>query len=245
MITGHRRARRPVLRRARRPRRPPVDLPDVLPGRARRAAIVTQADIGFAVDPGIEHEVFTIGDGEARQDAGHRRGAVPGVGAMGPHAGRRRRRRRRRRGHRRRRVRGGRVPPRRRRRARADDAARHGRRRHRRQDGREPAGGQEPRRRVLAAGRRAVRHRRARHLAAARAPQRAGRDGQVPLPHRRGPHGVEPRRARRGVRAHQGRRRRRRARRASGAEGAGARLNYGHTLGPRARDRRAVRPAPR
>ena len=63
----------------------------------------------------------------------------------------------------------------------------HGRRRHRRQDRRQPARGQEPRRRVLAAGRRAVRHRRARHAAAAGVPQRPRRDGQVPLPHRRRP----------------------------------------------------------
>jgi 5-deoxy-5-amino-3-dehydroquinate synthase len=32
---------------------------------ARRVAVVTQGGIGFAVDPGREHEVFTIGDGEA------------------------------------------------------------------------------------------------------------------------------------------------------------------------------------
>jgi 5-deoxy-5-amino-3-dehydroquinate synthase len=32
---------------------------------ARRVAVVTQAGIGFEVDPGREHEVFTIGDGEA------------------------------------------------------------------------------------------------------------------------------------------------------------------------------------
>jgi len=40
-------------------------LPDVLPPGARRAAIVTQAGIGIAVDPGIAHEVFLVGDGEA------------------------------------------------------------------------------------------------------------------------------------------------------------------------------------
>jgi 5-deoxy-5-amino-3-dehydroquinate synthase len=32
---------------------------------ARRVAVVTQAGIGFDVDPGREHEVFTIGHGEA------------------------------------------------------------------------------------------------------------------------------------------------------------------------------------
>ena len=53
--------------------------------------------------------------------------------------------------------------------------------------GRQPARGQEPGRRLLAAGGRAVRHRGARHAAAARVPQRAGRDGQVPLPRRRRP----------------------------------------------------------
>ena len=39
-------------------------LPDVLPSGAKRAAVVTQPDIGFGVDPGVPHEVFTIGDGE-------------------------------------------------------------------------------------------------------------------------------------------------------------------------------------
>ncbi|HLT68833.1 MAG TPA: 3-dehydroquinate synthase family protein [Acidimicrobiales bacterium] len=38
-------------------------LPDVL-GDVRRVAVVTQAAIGFEVDPGGEHEVFTIGEGE-------------------------------------------------------------------------------------------------------------------------------------------------------------------------------------
>ncbi|MEO7555465.1 MAG: bifunctional shikimate kinase/3-dehydroquinate synthase [Acidimicrobiales bacterium] len=39
-------------------------LSDVLPVRARRAAVVTQERIGFDVDPGIEHQVFTLPDGE-------------------------------------------------------------------------------------------------------------------------------------------------------------------------------------
>ncbi|MEO1062600.1 MAG: 3-dehydroquinate synthase [Actinomycetota bacterium] len=39
-------------------------LADVLP-QARRAAVVTQAEIPLTIDPGIEHEVFTIGQGEA------------------------------------------------------------------------------------------------------------------------------------------------------------------------------------
>jgi 5-deoxy-5-amino-3-dehydroquinate synthase len=40
-------------------------LASVLPPDAKRAAIVTQRGIGFGVDPGIDHEVFTIDDGEA------------------------------------------------------------------------------------------------------------------------------------------------------------------------------------
>jgi 5-deoxy-5-amino-3-dehydroquinate synthase len=40
-------------------------LPALLDPAARRVAVVTQAAIGFEVDPGREHEVFTIGDGEA------------------------------------------------------------------------------------------------------------------------------------------------------------------------------------
>ena len=47
--------------------------------------------------------------------------------------------------------------------------------------------GQEPRRRVLAAVRRDLRPRRAGDAAATRAPVRRRRDGQVPLPHGRGP----------------------------------------------------------
>lgn len=39
-------------------------LVSVLPVDAKRAAIVTQSDIGFAVDPGIDHDVFTIEEGE-------------------------------------------------------------------------------------------------------------------------------------------------------------------------------------
>lgn len=40
-------------------------LAGVLPAGARRAAIVTQASIEVPVDPGVESEVFLIGDGEA------------------------------------------------------------------------------------------------------------------------------------------------------------------------------------
>jgi 5-deoxy-5-amino-3-dehydroquinate synthase len=39
-------------------------LAEVLPGAARRAAIVTQPNIGVVVDSGLEQEVFAIGDGE-------------------------------------------------------------------------------------------------------------------------------------------------------------------------------------
>jgi 5-deoxy-5-amino-3-dehydroquinate synthase len=40
------------------------ELARVLPTGARRAAVVTQAAIPYHVDPGVEHRVFTIGDGE-------------------------------------------------------------------------------------------------------------------------------------------------------------------------------------
>ncbi|MCP3857344.1 MAG: 3-dehydroquinate synthase [Actinomycetia bacterium] len=39
-------------------------LADVIPERARRVAVVTQAAIGIEVDPGIDHRVFVIGEGE-------------------------------------------------------------------------------------------------------------------------------------------------------------------------------------
>jgi 5-deoxy-5-amino-3-dehydroquinate synthase len=40
------------------------ELSSVMPAGARRAAIVTQQNIPYAVDPGIEHRTFLIGDGE-------------------------------------------------------------------------------------------------------------------------------------------------------------------------------------
>jgi 5-deoxy-5-amino-3-dehydroquinate synthase len=40
------------------------ELASVIPAGTRRAAIVTQANIGVSIDPGIPHDVFTIGDGE-------------------------------------------------------------------------------------------------------------------------------------------------------------------------------------
>ena len=39
-------------------------LAEVVPGRARRAAVVTQAGVGVDVDAGIETQAFTIGEGE-------------------------------------------------------------------------------------------------------------------------------------------------------------------------------------
>ncbi len=40
------------------------ELAAILPANARKAAIVTQANIGLEVDPGIEHRIFTVPDGE-------------------------------------------------------------------------------------------------------------------------------------------------------------------------------------
>ncbi len=42
-------------------------LAGAVPDSARRVAIVTQASIPVEVDPGVEHEVFEIGDGEAHK----------------------------------------------------------------------------------------------------------------------------------------------------------------------------------
>ena len=41
------------------------ELAGVLPEGTRRVAVVTQPGIGWTVDPGVPHEVFEIGDGEA------------------------------------------------------------------------------------------------------------------------------------------------------------------------------------
>ena len=41
-----------------------AELTDLLAPSARRVAVVTQPGIPFAVDPGREHEVFAVGDGE-------------------------------------------------------------------------------------------------------------------------------------------------------------------------------------
>jgi 5-deoxy-5-amino-3-dehydroquinate synthase len=40
------------------------ELPGVLPDGARRVAVVTQESVGWSVEPGREHRVFTVGDGE-------------------------------------------------------------------------------------------------------------------------------------------------------------------------------------
>lgn len=40
-------------------------LAELVPSRAKRVAVVTQAEIGVEVDPGVEHRVFTVPDGEA------------------------------------------------------------------------------------------------------------------------------------------------------------------------------------
>jgi 5-deoxy-5-amino-3-dehydroquinate synthase len=44
-----------------------AELASVVPSRARRVAVVTQGSIPVSVDPGREHRVFTIGDGEANK----------------------------------------------------------------------------------------------------------------------------------------------------------------------------------
>ncbi len=41
------------------------DLASVVPSGARRVAVVTQASIPVEVDPGVDHRVFTIGEGES------------------------------------------------------------------------------------------------------------------------------------------------------------------------------------
>jgi len=43
------------------------ELASVLPAGTRRVAVVTQPGIGWSVDPGLPHEVFEIGDGEANK----------------------------------------------------------------------------------------------------------------------------------------------------------------------------------
>ncbi len=43
---------------------------EVLPAGVRRVAVVTQANIGVVVDPGVDHRVFTMPDGEDGKDLG-------------------------------------------------------------------------------------------------------------------------------------------------------------------------------
>jgi 5-deoxy-5-amino-3-dehydroquinate synthase len=43
------------------------ELASVLPKGTRRVAVITQANVGVTVDPGVPHEVFTIGDGEQQK----------------------------------------------------------------------------------------------------------------------------------------------------------------------------------
>lgn len=40
------------------------ELAGLIPSRARRVAVVTQSSVPVVVDPGVEHRVFTIGEGE-------------------------------------------------------------------------------------------------------------------------------------------------------------------------------------
>lgn len=44
-----------------------TELASLVPARAKKVAVVTQATIPLTVDPGREHRVFTIGDGEAHK----------------------------------------------------------------------------------------------------------------------------------------------------------------------------------
>src|SRR5512143_3502533 len=46
------------------------ELAAVLPGRAARVAVVTQASVGVEVDPGREHRTFVMGDGEEAKTMG-------------------------------------------------------------------------------------------------------------------------------------------------------------------------------
>lgn len=48
-----------------------AELPSVLPSQAKRAAIVTQANIPWEVDPGIEHEIFCVPDSEEAKSFTH------------------------------------------------------------------------------------------------------------------------------------------------------------------------------
>ncbi len=58
-------------------------LASVMPVTARRAAIVTQAGLPFTADPGIPHEVFTIGAGEEHKSLSTIEALSEGFAAMG------------------------------------------------------------------------------------------------------------------------------------------------------------------
>ena len=124
---------RPVLPGAGRGRRPPPAA-EVLPVGARGRPSSPRTRFPSTVDSGIEQRDVPSRRRRGGQEPRDGRGAVPGLGPLGPHPGRRGRGRRRRRGHRHGRLRGRRVPPGDRRRPRAHHPARPGGRRHRRQD---------------------------------------------------------------------------------------------------------------
>ena len=160
---------------------------ELLPVGVKRAAIVTQASIPVTVDPGVDHQVFTMGEGEHGKDLGtvedlcrdwaqwglNRGDCVVAVGggvvtdtagfaAAVYHRG---------------------IPV-----VHVAttllaqiDAAIGGKTGVNLPEGKNLVGV------VLAAVRRPVRHRGARHPSAPRVPQRPGRDGQVRLPRRRRP----------------------------------------------------------
>ncbi|MGI9120665.1 MAG: 3-dehydroquinate synthase family protein [Acidimicrobiales bacterium] len=60
-------------------------LAQVVPAGARRAAVVTQTGIGVAVDPGIEAQVFPMGDGEAAKSLATVEELCRGFAAWGLH----------------------------------------------------------------------------------------------------------------------------------------------------------------
>ncbi len=59
------------------------ELAALLPANARRAAIVTQEGIPFSIDPGLPHEVFTIGRGEEHKSLNTIERLCEGFAAMG------------------------------------------------------------------------------------------------------------------------------------------------------------------
>ncbi len=59
------------------------ELAAIVPSGARRAAIVTQANVPLAVDPGLPCEVFTIGDGEEHKTLATIEALCRGFGRMG------------------------------------------------------------------------------------------------------------------------------------------------------------------